>query len=277
MGFQQSKICFEFVELKDGLKIHSNCRYGGNGFNLLFCVHGNSSNNQTFEKIIKEVDEQELPLNVVAIDLPGCGKSSRLDEYSMTIVGDIVSKTIEHYVEKFNSKSVIYFGHSLGGHFQAFINYPIDEVIIAGTPPLSSSEDFPHAFDPNEENKELIPLLTKPTQFTLEEATKFVVHTGVKEQTLEDMIDSAYNTDGKFRECLKSVADKNQKSDLEKRKNVVIIHAHDDGVISAKYLETLDKKCLFKNEIQYIDGKHMSPWLQSNKIISIIKVAFLKI
>ena len=236
---------------------------------LLVCFHGNSSSRLTFLYLLGLLADL---IQVVAPDLPGCGDSGHLDSYSMSILGQIMSNWI---TSTFNPVSLSVFGHSLGGHLIAFLNLKFDTVILAGTPPLSSSNDFPLAFYQNAETAALIPLLSKADPFTDEEARLFVSHTGVTGEILEKMITQAVKTDGKFRiGCLSTITEVNQVAQIECMKKVVIFHALEDGVIREDYLESLNKDCLFEGQIHYVPGKHMSPILQTDKIVSVIKRAF---
>ena len=60
----------------------------------LFCFHGNSGCHLTFVETLKWED-----FVVVAFDLPGCGRSSRLREYSMEIIGDITSQCVAEFID----------------------------------------------------------------------------------------------------------------------------------------------------------------------------------
>jgi pimeloyl-ACP methyl ester carboxylesterase len=235
---------------------------------LLVCLHGNSSCAETFIYILEHA--KQFNIQAIAFDLPGCGASQQLESYSMQIVGNIIGSAINQFV----GAKVYLFGHSLGGHLLGFIPVESYGIILAGTPPLSSSADFPNAFTPNDEAMELLPLLSKQEQFSKEEATKFVMHTGITGSVLDLMIHNAMITDGKFRQgCLSTLASMNQIEWLSKYKNVLIFHATDDGVISQNYLELIDKNILFQNKIHYLNCKHMSPILKPFDMILIIKNA----
>uniref|UniRef100_A0A6C0C671 AB hydrolase-1 domain-containing protein n=1 Tax=viral metagenome TaxID=1070528 RepID=A0A6C0C671_9ZZZZ len=237
---------------------------------VLFCFHGNSSIAETFYRIAELTSGF---LQVIAPDLPGCGRSARLASYSMESIGEIVSL----FVKSFNSnpRTTYSFGHSLGGHLIAFIDYPFANIILAGTPPLSNADDFVKAFSPDPEAVELLPFLSSHEQFTSEIARKFVVHTGVTGELLILMCAHAESTDGLFRSgCLTTLATKNQFVQIEAMKNVIIIHAESDGVINLDYLMKINKECLFENKIHIVPGKHMSPVLQSELIVKILRRAF---
>lgn len=221
---------------------------------LLLCLHGNSSCAETFEEIIKRAPSS---IQVIAPDLPGCGASFRLSEYSM----QLVAAKIDVFISQFAHSRLYVFGHSLGGHLIAYLETSIHGIILSGTSPLRSADDFPLAFSPGPEERKLLPLLSKLESFTSEEATSFVSHTGVTGDMLQLMIRNAMQTDGAFRRgCLSTLASVDQRTQLEHREmSTLIFHARRDGVISADYLESLDRCCLWQGHIFYIDGPHMLP------------------
>lgn len=232
-------------------------------------------------------------IQTIAVDLPGCGRSDRLDEYSMEILGDKMANFIRSF--GIESDKIHLFGHSLGGHLASYISKSLGDdikgIAIVGTPPLSSGADFPNAFNPKEYMKEMdekemneeleeiggiVKLLNKKEKFTDDEAEKFVGHTGVTGQLKEKMVKFAKETDGKFRDgCLSSLANMDQKKHLidfaKKGKNVIVMHAKEDGVISLDYLnEFVKDKGFFENKVHLLEGKHMSPVYQAKKIVEIL-------
>lgn len=246
---------------------------------VLFCFHGNSSCAETFFETLK-YDPQTI--QVVAFDLPGCGRSKNLPEsieYSMELVGEIMRKAILSFnpVEK----KTYLFGHSLGGHLLAFID-PSDNrntlcagAIIAGTPPLSSAADFDKAFKPDADAMKLIPLLSKEDKFTFEEAKSFIEHTGVPKKRLINLIMVAMRTDGRFRSgCLKTLANKDQVAWMSRFEDnkVAIVHAESDGVINKDYLLAFeDEPWLLSGKICCLNGSHMTPLNNADEILEIIR------
>lgn len=252
----------------NGLRALKNFDYFKGG-PLLVCLHGNSSSAETFLKILKL-----SPVPTIAFDLPGCGDSLRLTEYSMEIIGDIVSQAILSLTSDLDE--VYLFGHSLGGHLLTYLTLSnIKSVAISGTPPLSSSADFGDAFKPDREAMKLLPLLSQEAPFSLSQATEFVSHTGIKGKMLDLGIRKAMQADGKFRKgALSTLADKDQKTWLKNFNNVVIFHGLLDGVISKDYLESLDKQNLFGQKIHYLNCQHMTPLLKPQTIMNILEKAW---
>jgi len=230
---------------------------------LLLCLHGNSSSAETF---IKLIDHPQRDIQILAIDLPGCGKSKRLDRYTMQSVADEVQAMIDFI----GPKRLFLFGHSLGGHLIGFITARYEGIVISGTPPLGSSKDLGEAFTPNEGSTKLIPLLSQELPFSYPQATDFISHTGVQQPLLDLMIEYAVKTDGRFRSgCLSTLTSINQLEQLENYNNLIVFHAEFDGVINKQYL--IDH---FKDSLYILDGKHMLPLSHSQEILTIIKQKF---
>lgn len=244
----------------------ANFRYFNSGAPLVVCLHGNSSCAETFSEIL-EISK----FQAVAPDLPGCGRSDRLPEYSM----EIIAEKIRDFILDFQADKIYVFGHSLGGHLIGFINLKFDGIAMTGTPPLSSAADFPMAFKPTPEAVALIPLLSKETSFTHEEAVKFITHTGITNGLLNQMVYFAEIADGKFRSgCLASLANINQKDQLERQTGIIIFHGMQDGVINPEYLEQINKSCLYQNKIQYLNGHHMLTHLVPSQIVTTLSRAW---
>lgn len=246
----------------------------------IFCLHGNSSIWRTFE--LFAICAIPHGIQVIAIDLPGCGNSSRLDNYSMQIIGNIISTFIGSF--QIEPQFCNVFGHSLGGHLIAFLNGEFHLVILAGTPPLSSGADFNGRitgtetvcpFSPDNTAMDLIPFLSQETPFERNIATRFVSHTGVTGELLDDMIDNAIRTDGRFRlGCLSTLASIDQLDQLNTRESgsVIVFHAGLDGVINLRWLQTfIDSRVMFEGIVHQLPGsRHMSPHICANEILTII-------
>lgn len=240
---------------------------------ILFCFHGNSSCAETFAETLKY---DPGVVQVVAFDLPGCGRSDDLPatmEYTMQIVGDIMSKAIASF--KADPTKTYFFGHSLGGHLLPFIEPKPVGVIIAGTPPLSSAADFGEAFKPGPDAMKLLPLLSKADKFTEDEARPFIEHTGAPKEHLPEMIRMAMRTDGRFRAgCLSTLADKDQVAWMSQfgEGKVAIVHAKNDGVIDKRYLTKFEgSSWLYSGKVVCLEGSHMTPLNNAGEILEIVR------
>src|SRR5690554_1487366 len=101
----------------------------GKGDKTILLVHGLASNAGFWRYNIKELSKNN---RVIAIDLPGYGKSDKGDyPYGM----DYYASQIKQFIEKLSLKNVTLVGHSMGGQIgiTLALNYPsvIDELILA--------------------------------------------------------------------------------------------------------------------------------------------------
>lgn len=98
---------------------------------ILF-LHGNSHSNEFFRKQLE--DQRFKNFRLIAIDLPGHGESSCLEEYSLIHFAGVIQKLIE----ALEVKQFIVVGHSLGGHIglQLIKQASPNGILIFGTPPL---------------------------------------------------------------------------------------------------------------------------------------------
>lgn len=82
----------------------------GKGLNTIVFIHGLANYSDIWNEQIAALS---LANRCIALDLPGCGKSSRGDfPYSMLFYSEVVQK----FCEKLELSKVILCGHSMGGH-----------------------------------------------------------------------------------------------------------------------------------------------------------------
>lgn len=113
----------------------------GTGDETIILVHGLASNAGFWRYNIGELSKK---YRVIAIDLPGYGKSDKGDyEYGMSFWADQVA----NFISEMELENVIYVGHSMGGQIgmTLSINHPeaIDKLILAAPAGIEK-------FDPGE-------------------------------------------------------------------------------------------------------------------------------
>lgn len=101
----------------------------GSGEQTIILVHGLASNAGFWRYNIPELSKK---YRVIAVDLPGYGKSQKGDyKYSMSFYAD----QIKRLIEELKIKNVIYVGHSMGGQIgiKLAIKYPelLSKLILA--------------------------------------------------------------------------------------------------------------------------------------------------
>ncbi|MFA6541027.1 MAG: alpha/beta hydrolase [Bacteroidota bacterium] len=113
----------------------------GSGPKTILLVHGLASNGGFWRYNIREMSKQ---FRVIAIDLPGYGKSDKgVYPYTMTFFAE----TIKGFLEKQKLSKIVYVGHSMGGQIGIIfaLNYPgmLDQLILAspaGIEPFSRGD-----------------------------------------------------------------------------------------------------------------------------------------
>ncbi len=111
---------------------------------LCLCLHGNSSSKEFFSSLLLE----EKQMKAIALDLPGHGKSSRIQHYAPSSFIDILRK----FILKLNRSPNKIIGHSFGGHLALWLSqtFSKSEIVIISTPPFSSKKLHLNPYLPNE-------------------------------------------------------------------------------------------------------------------------------
>lgn len=111
----------------------------------LVFVHGNSLDLQIFK--FQFQSELNTDFQLVGVDLPGHGDSTRWNAYSFKEMATEVCSLIDKQIEE----PYFVVAHSLGGHLVtqgiSFLK-KVKGLIFCGTPPLGSVADMPKAFNP---------------------------------------------------------------------------------------------------------------------------------
>ncbi len=102
---------------------------GGSGENTLILIHGLASNAGFWRYNIPELSKH---FRVIAVDLPGYGKSQKGDyPYTLSFYAEIISKLID----ELNLKNVTLVGHSMGGQISIIfaLKYPdkLNKLVLA--------------------------------------------------------------------------------------------------------------------------------------------------
>lgn len=120
----------EFITLDNGLKIHY--KEFGQGPTLLL-IHGWNNDWSGFVPLIENVKEK---FHVIAIDLPGYGKSDALkEEYSVEKLSDVVAEFIEKKNgEKIDILCALSMGTVIAADFAKKHSNRINSVVLIGPP-----------------------------------------------------------------------------------------------------------------------------------------------
>ncbi|MCH8568776.1 MAG: alpha/beta hydrolase [Balneolales bacterium] len=133
----------EFDQIDYGFEVHHSSQSPriayideGSGEHTLLLVHGLASNAGFWRYNIEELSRHA---RVIAIDLPGYGKSEKGDfPYGMRFWAE----TIRELIEELNLQNVVYMGHSMGGQIgmTLALEHPesINELILAAPAGIES-------------------------------------------------------------------------------------------------------------------------------------------
>lgn len=236
-------------------------------------IHGNSSSGLCFKRQLESPLAEKYRL--IAIDLPGHGRSDNAadPEKRYSIPG--YAETLISFIEQLSLKRAVFAGWSLGGHviLEAADRLPATGLMIFGTPPVSSIEQFQEACFP-------IPELIcafKP-DLTEAEATAWSARffSPGEKYLPEIIISDIMRTDGKARECLCASSVKGAfKDEIGVMTGlsipVAVIHGEMEQMINYAYLKKLAIPTLWRGDIQIIPGAgHMPQWEQPERFNSLL-------
>lgn len=214
-------------------------------------IHGNSHSLRTFRE---QFEDQRLEkYRLVALDLPGHGKSAKAQEYSLPFFSD----TLANFVEELRLTSYVLAGHSLGGHIAAesLDRLSPDGLLSFGAPFLPKKLE-PEAFKPNE----VFPLFFKESLEADELSTLAdSLFAGEVDTTIEK--EDIMATDNLFKKLL---MESNLAGKLKDEVGLLndfqgpkaIVHGKNDDFVNYDYLCALTIKNLWKNKVQLVSGGH---------------------
>lgn len=235
-------------------------------------IHGNSASSRIWQ------NQQESKLlskfNLLALDLPGHGKSFGNGAYSIPNLVETLVENINFY------KSVVLVGHSLGGHLAIEILPHLKNcvaLLISGTPPVKKPINLGEAFLPDERMALLF-----QKNLNSNEAKKFAecVCNNFQKQKF-DVLGTIQNTDSKFREDIGiSVAAGELADEVAILKNstipIAIFHGTEDALVNGNYLEELYIPMLWEGRIHKIKDSSHSPHLEQPDVFNQLLYDFLK-
>lgn len=239
----------------------------GRGADVLL-IHGNSANAQTFHhQLGGDFGDSH---HVVALDLPGHGKSSTAADPETTYsLGGYASVVVE-VVRRLQLARPVVVGWSLGGHIALeAAEYLPDAAgfFIYGTPPFGIPAAFDRAFLPNPN----LPAAFSPT--ISEEQASIIANALVRPGADGPPLFRAamLNTDGHARALLgASLHAANYEDEVQIVANLktplAIVHGAEEQLVNLDYLRGLSIPSLWRGAIQLIaDAGHSPHWEQPER------------
>jgi len=111
--------------------------------NILFFIHGTGAHMRWWDPIAPQFSKDSY---VIAIDLPGMGDSTHRENYSFASFAEAIIDILNHEELLELDKSIIFVGHSLGGHVAGFVasEHPkiVDYLVMIDTPIRPPDYDY---------------------------------------------------------------------------------------------------------------------------------------
>ena len=224
-------------------------------------VHGNSMDLGVWSKQLS--DPSLKGLNLIAVDLPGHGASSRYPADRAYTV-DAFADDVADFVRSRDRPYLV--GHSLGGHIgmRVLQRCPtVRGIVLMGTPPLRGTQDLPAAYLPH-------PALMKAFQADLSEsdasalAEAYGWHGSLHTAAITRMV---LNTDRRVRADLGQQMATGQFDDEQAMLHnatvpACVVHGAQDPLIATAYLEGLAPTYFWQGRVHLIPDAGHTPQLQ---------------
>lgn len=251
---------------------------GGAGFPLVL-IHGNSCSSQVFKK---QIEAFRNLYRIIAIDLPGHGRSSRpLDpDKAYTIPGyaEIIHELINHL----SLKSFAMLGFSLGGNialqYSQIPQNHLKGIMMVSSAPMKYSEEALIAYPPYEGS-----FAACPDPLTELQAKQYMSAGGflVEDPSVYFMVEDAMKTDGKARAKMVAsvLAGKGMDETEIVRKLAIplaLVVGDQDSCLGLDYIAHLFYANLWHQKVEKIaDAEHAIP-LHQSKELHLLMDSFLK-
>lgn len=236
-------------------------------------VHGNSLSNGIWQPLLDDPGLKDLRL--VAVDLPGHGKSPRHPEsepYSLDGYANVVADLVRTLPDP------VLVGHSLGGHIciRALAKAPNARgLMLMGAPPMTSAADMARAFlhTPAMANA------FKPDLSMDDARTSAEVYTWPGSPWIDPMADMIMNADPRVRSDLGRELMSGQWDDehaLIRRSGVPVcmVHGQDEPSIALEYLNGI-AELFWQQRVHVVEGCGHSAQLQRPEVFNVLLRTFI--
>ncbi len=233
----------------------------GKGTSILF-LHGNSGSSRIWQKQFS--GELAQKFNLVAMDLPGCGKSGRakgpVNDY--TLQGH--ARYVSAVMDELKLVHPVVVGHSLGGHVAmelAALRKDLGGIMIFGSPPVKLPLNLDEAFIAS---AFLQHAMTE--NLNIEQAME-MGRLAFLNEIPDEFISDVLNTDPDFRKYLAlSISESRGFSDESKILEnleipIAILHGKQDIVANYDYMTSLTIPSLWEDKVIVKDPcGHFPQW-----------------
>jgi len=252
----------------------------GQGRASILFIHGNSANQSVFSRQLESRIAERCRL--IAFDLPGHGKSDNAKnphgDYTIGSYAHLVSEL----ADTLHLEPLVLVGWSLGGHVAieaAAQGLTVAGIVLSGTPPVGPGvEHIGKAFKASEK----MALTGKPNFDEQDVADYARAAMGGAGNVTKDLLQAVARTDGIARQIMlenwsSPDTGHDQRRFVEEWKNpIAVLQGEQDALISGEYLQALDWKNLWRNQIQWFEGAGHAPFWQNAVQFNKLLEQFLK-
>jgi pimeloyl-ACP methyl ester carboxylesterase len=260
------------TQLQIGADTIAVCESRGSGAAVLL-IHGNSANAESFAHQLG--GDFGDSYRVVALDLPGHGKSSAAADPETTYCLGGYAGVVVEVVRRLQLARPVVVGWSLGGHIALEAAEHLPDAagyFIYGTTPFGIPPAMDQAYLPNPN----LPAAFSPT-ISEEKASivaKALVRPGADAPPL--FRQAILNTDGRARALLGASLDAANYTDevqivANMRTPLAIVHGAEEQLVNLDYLHSLAIPSLWRGAIQIIaDAGHAPQWEQPERFNALL-------
>lgn len=269
--FSSEELPFQFLQTSEGKIAYVDA--AGEGFPVVF-IHGNSCSSKVFRKQLAHFSQQ---YRVIAIDLPGHGKSDHANhpDSAYTIPG--YAKVLDEVIRILKLKEFIVVGFSLGGNIAlqwTEITDRIKGIMMVSSAPMKYSDEAFLAYPPYEGS-----CAASSDVLTESQAIQYVGACGFDtlDPSVYFMIQDAMKTDGAARATMvasvlagKGIDETHIISKLKVPLAVVL--GNKDHVVGMEYIFHLHYLNLWHNKIEVLtDAKHALVYHQAEQLNTLLE------
>lgn len=227
----------------------------------IILIHGNSSCKEAFHRLWEHLAAGDHHL--IAVDLPGHGMACNAADPRTRYTLPGYAAAIRALLDRWDIRSCILFGWSLGGHIGMETMIDDDRVrgaFVVGSPPASAGHDvMQRAFSPDPRT-----LLAGKREFSTEDAIAYVAAMLGVDQPEQFFVDKAVRTDGYARQRLiESVAEGIGADEAlayaDAARPLAVTVGSDDPFMNLDYFKSLDSRTMWGSQVHILPDEGHAP------------------